>query len=69
MAEPHALYEMRSKVDTYAARETCMDLSMAMYFLSSLAAVESLSTDGERLLVSAASEAVIEPGNVQCSPR
>ena len=25
--------------------------------------------DGERLLVSAASEASIEPGNVQCGPR
>ena len=25
--------------------------------------------DGERLLVSAASEAAIEPGNVQCGPR
>ena len=27
------------------------------------------STDGERLLVSAASEATIEPVNVQCGPR
>uniref|UniRef100_A0A8C4Q977 Uncharacterized protein n=1 Tax=Eptatretus burgeri TaxID=7764 RepID=A0A8C4Q977_EPTBU len=41
MAEPHALYGMCSKADTYTARETCMDLSMAMYLRSSLAAVYS----------------------------
>ena len=31
MAEPRALYGMCSKADTYAARETYMDLSMAVY--------------------------------------
>ena len=36
---------------------------------SVLAGSGGSSTDGERLLVSAASEAVIEPGNVQCGPR
>ena len=41
MAEPRALYGMCSKADTYAARETCMDLSMAMYLRSSLAVVDS----------------------------
>ena len=41
MAEPRALYGMCSKADTYAARETCMDLSMAMYLRTSLAAVDS----------------------------
>ena len=40
MAEPRALYGMCSKADTYAAHETCMDLSMAMYLRSSLAAVD-----------------------------
>ena len=38
MAEPH---EMCSKADTYTARETCMDLSMAMYLRPSLAVVDS----------------------------
>ena len=42
MAEPRALYGMCLKADTYAARETCMDLSMAMYFRSSLAMVDSV---------------------------
>ncbi len=41
MAEPRALYGMCSKADTYAARETCMDLFMVMYLRSSLAAVDS----------------------------
>ena len=41
MAEPGALYGMCSKADTYAARETCTDLSMMMYLRSSLAAVDS----------------------------
>ena len=36
---------------------------------SVLAGSGGFSTDGERLLVSAASEAAIEPGNVQCGPR
>ena len=40
MAEPRALYGMCSKADTYAAHETCMDLSMVMY-RSSLAAADS----------------------------
>ena len=34
-----------------------------------LAGSGGFSTDGERLLISAASEAAIEPGNVQCGPR
>ena len=37
--------------------------------LSVLAGSGGFSTDGERLLVSAASEVAIEPGNVQCGPR
>ena len=41
MAEPHALYRMCSKADTYAARETCMDLSITMYLQPSLAAADS----------------------------
>ena len=41
MSEPRALYGMCSKADTYAARETCMDLSMAMYLRPSLAAADS----------------------------
>ena len=44
MAEPHALYGMCSKADTYAGfihGETCIDLSMAMYLRPSLAAVDS----------------------------
>ena len=36
---------------------------------SVLAGSGGFSTDGERLLVSAASEAAIEPGNVQCGQR
>ena len=36
---------------------------------SVLACSGGFSTDGERLLVSTASEAVIEPGNVKCGPR
>ena len=38
MAEPRALYGMCLKADTYAARETCMDLSITMYLRPSLAA-------------------------------
>ena len=41
MAEPRTLYRMCSKVDTYAARETCMDLSITMYLRPSLAAADS----------------------------
>ena len=41
MAEPHTLYGMCSKADTYAARETCMDLSITMYLRPSLAAADS----------------------------
>ena len=41
MAEPCTLYGMCSWADTYTTRETCMDLSMAMYLRSSLAAVDS----------------------------
>jgi len=36
---------------------------------SALAGSSGFPTDGERLLVSMASEAAIEPGNVQCGPR
>ena len=41
MAELRALYGMCSKADTYAARETYMDLSMAVYLRSYLEAVDS----------------------------
>jgi len=41
MAEPRALYRMCSKADTYAARETCMDLSITMYLRPLLAAADS----------------------------
>ena len=41
MAESRALNGMCSKADTYAARETCKDLSIAMYLRCSLAAVDS----------------------------
>ena len=41
MAEPRALYRMCSKADTYAARETCMDLSITSYLRPSLAAADS----------------------------
>ena len=41
MAEPRALYGMCSKADTYAARETCMDLPITMYLWPSLAAADS----------------------------
>ena len=41
MAEPHALYRMCSKADTYAACETCMDLPITMYLWPSLAAADS----------------------------
>ena len=65
MAEPRALYGMCLKADTYAAREACMVLSITMY----LAGSSRFPTDGERLLVSSASETAIEPGNVvQCGP-
>ena len=41
MAEPRALYGMCSKADTYAARDTCMDLSITMYLRPSRAAADS----------------------------
>jgi len=41
MAEPRALYRMCSKADSYAARETCMDLSITMYLRPSLEAADS----------------------------
>ena len=41
MAEPCALYGMCSKADTYAARETYMDLSIMMYLQPLLAAADS----------------------------
>ena len=36
---------------------------------SALAGSSGFSTDGERLLVSTASEVAMEPGNVKCGPR
>ena len=41
MAESRTLYRMCSKADTYAAHETCMDLSITMYLRPSLAAADS----------------------------
>ena len=41
MTELCALYGMCWKADTYAAHETCMDLSITMYLRPSLAAADS----------------------------
>ena len=50
MAEPCTLYGMCSKADTYAARETCMDLSYILLRIRARPACDRpLHSNGDRV--------------------